>query len=177
MVQQYKVDEVGQIKERLQKAKSIILLDYKGINIEEVDMLRNRMRNAEVDYFVSKNTFIKIALNDLGITSLDPYLKGPTAVAAADIDEVAPARELAGFIKEVMADKDFPAFKIGLISGEIMEPAQLKQLAELPSKDVLIAKMLAGFNAPITGFVGVLQGIIRKFLYAVDEIAKQKENN
>jgi large subunit ribosomal protein L10 len=135
------------------------------------------MRNAEVDYFVSKNTFIKIALNELGITSLDPYLKGPTAVASADTDEVAPARELAGFIKDVMADKKFPAFKIGLISGEVMEPDQLKQLAKLPGKEVLIAQMLAGFNAPITGFVGVLQGVIRKFLYAVDEIAKQKENN
>ncbi len=177
MTQQYKIDEVSQIKERLENAKSIILLDYKGINIEEVDQLRNRMRDAKVDYFVSKNSFIKIALNDLGITILDPYLKGPTAVAATRADEVAPARELAGFIKEVMANKDFPAFKIGLVEGEIMDPDQLKQLAKLPSKDVLIAQILAGFNSPITGFVGALQGIIRKFFYAIDEIAKQKQEN
>ena len=74
MAQPYKIEEVKKIKERLEEAKSIVLVDYKGINIEEVDELRNRMRNASVDYFVSKNSFIKIALNELGITDLDESL-------------------------------------------------------------------------------------------------------
>jgi large subunit ribosomal protein L10 len=81
MIQAYKIDEVKKVKERLQNAKSIVLIDYKGINIEEVDELRNRMRNAEVDYFISKNTFIKLALNELGISELDSQLVGPTAIA------------------------------------------------------------------------------------------------
>lgn len=178
MVQAYKIDEVKKVKERLQNAKSIVLIDYKGINIEEVDELRNRMRNAEVDYFISKNTFIKLALNELGISELDSQLVGPTAIAATTIDEVAPARELAKFRKEIMEDKDFPNFKLGLVDGKVMEASELEQLAKLPSKEVLISMILQGFNAPVTGFVGVLNGILRKFVYAVDAIAKiQEEKN
>ncbi len=178
MVQPYKIEEVKKIKQRLENAKSIILIDYKGINIEEVDELRNRFRNAGVDYFISKNTFIKLALNELGVSDLDQKLVGPTAIAAALEDEVAPARELAKFKKDIMEDKEFPSFKIGLISGRIMEPSELEQLAKLPSKDILISQILQGFNSPITGLVGTLQGILRKFVFAVDAITKkQQENN
>jgi large subunit ribosomal protein L10 len=177
MVQAYKIEEVKKLKERLEGAKSIVLIDYKGINIEEVDELRNRMRNSGVDYFVSKNTLIKIALNELGIKALDESLVGPTAVAASKDDEIAPARELEKFKNDVAKEKDYPNFKVGLVANELFDAAQLKQLASLPSREELIAKILQGFNAPITGFVGVLQGIIRKFVYVVDAIAKQKEEN
>jgi len=176
MVQAYKQDAVKVIKDRLQNAKSIVLIDYKGINIEEVDELRNRMRNANVDYFISKNTFIKIALNELGIKEFDEHLKGPTAVAISKVDEVAAARELARFKKDIMTDKDFPNFKIGIVGKDLMDLVQLEKLADLPSKEVLLSMILQGFNAPITGFVGALSGILRKFIYAIDAIAKEKEN-
>ena len=177
MVQAYKTEEVKKLKERLEGAKSIVLIDYKGINIEEVDELRNRMRNSGVDYFVTKNTLIKIALNELGINALDSNLVGPTAVAASRNDEIAPARELEKFKNDVTKEKDYPSFKVGLVANELFDAAQLKQLASLPSREELLAKVLQGFNAPITGFVGVLQGIVRKFVYVVDAIAKQKEEN
>ena len=83
MVQQYKVDKVKDLVERLSSAKAIVLVDYKGINIEQVNELRARFRKDQVDYVVQKNTLIKIALNELNITGLDDYLKGPTAVASA----------------------------------------------------------------------------------------------
>ncbi|MFC1887890.1 50S ribosomal protein L10 [Candidatus Cloacimonadota bacterium] len=174
MAQAYKIEEVKQLKSRLEDAKAIVLVDYKGVNIEEVDELRNRFRNARVDYFVSKNTFIKIALNELGISDLDKDLVGPTAVAVAKDDEVAPARELVKFKKEVTKDKDFPSFKTGLISGDLFNSEQLVKLASLPGKDALISMVLQGFNAPMVGLVGALQGILRKFVYAVDAIAKEK---
>ena len=174
MVQAYKIDEVKKIRERLDNAKAIILINYKGVNIEEVNELRNRMRNAKVDYFVSKNTFIKIALNELGISDLDNHLVGPTALAVAITDEVAPARELMKFKEDITIDKDFPSFKAGLISGKVMTAEQLEKLAKLPSKEVLLSMILQGFNAPIVGLVGALQGILRKFVFVVDEIAKQK---
>ncbi|MDO9576450.1 MAG: 50S ribosomal protein L10 [Candidatus Cloacimonadales bacterium] len=175
MAQPYKIDEVKRIKERLEKAKSIVLVDYKGINIEEVDELRNRMRNAHVDYFISKNTFIKIALNELGIEGLNSKLVGPTAVAISTEDEVAPARELAKFKKDIMVDKEFPNFKVGFVSGKLMNINELEQLATLPSKEALLSMVLQGFNAPISGLVGALQGILRKFVYTVDAVTK-KEN-
>ncbi len=89
-------------------------------------------------------------------------------------DEVAPARELAKFKKEVTKDKAFPSFKMGLVTGDLFGPEQLVKLAALPGKEVLISMILQGFNAPMTGLVGVLQGILRKFVYAVDAIAKEK---
>ena len=174
MAQSYKVEEVKQIRARLEDAKAIVLIDYKGVNIEEVDELRNRFRDAQVDYFVSKNTFIRIALNELGISQLDDTLVGPTAVAATSVDEVAPARELVKFKKEVTKDKEFPSFKMGFITGDVMNPEQLIKLASLPGKEALLSMVLQGFNGPITGFVGVLQGILRKFVYAIDAIAKEK---
>ena len=177
MTQPYKIEEVKRIKERLEEAKSIILVDYKGINIEEVDELRNRMRNASVDYFVSKNSFIKIALNELGITDLDESLVGSTAVAVSKGDEVAPARELSKFKLDLMKEKDFPTFKTGYVSGKLMQAAELEQLAKLPSKEALLSMVLQGFNAPMSGIVGALQGIIRKFVYAVDAVAKKQEEN
>ena len=113
MANELKVNKVQDVTERLRDAKAIVLVDYKGINIEEVDNLRNRMRSSHVDYFVSKNTFIKRALNSLGITELDDALAGPTAIAVSKEDEITPAREISTFIKEVMADKGFPTFKVG----------------------------------------------------------------
>jgi large subunit ribosomal protein L10 len=174
MAQAYKIEEVKQLKARLEEAKAIVLVDYKGVNIEEVDELRNRFRDANVDYFVSKNTFIRIALNELGISDLDDILVGPTAVAVAKEDEVAPARELVKFKKEITKDKEFPSFKMGLISGDVFNPEQLVKLASLPGKDALISMVLQGFNAPMVGLVGVLQGVLRKFVYAVDAVAKEK---
>ena len=173
-VKEYKIKNVETIKERLDGARAIVLVDYKGINVEEVNKLRNVLRTNKVDYFVSKNTWIKIALNQMGITSLDSYLVETTAVAVSKIDEVAPARVFKKFVETELEKKEICSFKVGLIGGDIYNATQLKQLAELPSKEELVAKVLYGFNAPITGLVGVLGGIVRKFVYAVDAIAKQK---
>lgn len=173
-MQAYKIDIVKGLKERLDGAKAIVVIDYKGINIEEVNKLRRRFRENNVDYFVAKNTFIKIALNELGITELDDYLAGPTAIAVCKEDEVSPAREMSKFIKEVMEEKGFPKFKAGYVDGAVMNVAELDQLAKLPTKEELIAKVMYGFNAPITGFVGVMSGILRKFAYALNALAENK---
>jgi large subunit ribosomal protein L10 len=174
MVQAYKLDIVKDLKERLQDAKAIVLVDYKGINIEEVNQLRNRFRNEKVDYLVQKNTLIKIALNDLGIQSLDEYLVGPTALAICKSDEVAPARVVIKFLKEVMEEKEFPKFKAGYVSGNLLDASQMMVLAKLPSREELLAKLLGSAQAPISRLLGVTQGIIRKFVYAVDAVAKNK---
>lgn len=174
MVQSVKYDIVKDLTERLSSAKAIVLVDYKGINIVQVNQLRNRFRESQADYFVQKNTLIKIALNSLGITELDPYLQGPTAVAVSKLDEVSPAREIIKFLKEVMEDKSYPSFKAGYIAGHLFRAAELTALAKLPSREELLAKVLFGMNAPLSNFVSINQGIIRKFVYAVDAIAKKQ---
>lgn len=174
MVQAYKLDIVKDLKERLQDAKAIVLVDYKGINIEEVNQLRNRFRSEQVDYLVQKNTLVKIALNDMGITDLDEYLVGPTALAICKSDEIAPARVLVKFVKDIMEDKGFPKFKAGFVAGSLLDGKQMLALAKLPSREELLAKFMGSAQAPLSRFVGVTQGIIRKFVYAVDAVAKTK---
>jgi len=177
MVQAYKLDIVKDLKERLQDAKAIVLVDYKGINIEEVNQLRNRFRTEQVDYLVQKNTLVKIALHDIGITDLDDYLVGPTALAICKNDEIAPARVIVKFLKEIMEDKEFPKFKAGFVSGSLLDANQMLALAKLPSRNELLARLLGSAQAPLSRFVGVTQGIIRKFVYAVDAVAKNKSQN
>jgi len=173
-IKEYKVKTVENIKQRLDDARAIVLVDYKGINVEEVNNLRNKLRAEKVDYFIAKNTWIKIALNQLNITDLDDFLKGPTAIAVSKQDEVAPARILKKFVETDLEKRDICSFKIGLVGKTLFNKQQLNQLAELPSKQELMAKVLYGLNAPIQGFVGVLSGIVRKFVLVVDAIAKQK---
>ena len=174
MVQSIKYHIVTDLTARLSGAKAIVLVDYKGINIEQVNQLRNRFRESQVDYFVQKNTLIKIALNGLGITELDPYLNGPTAVAVCKMDEVSPARALTKFLKEVMENKNYPSFKGGYIAGHIFDAVELTALAKLPSREELLAKVLSCMNAPLSNFVSINQGIIRKFVYALDAIVKKQ---
>ena len=173
MVKHSKKDIVANLKERLEGAKAIVLVDYKGINVEQVNALRNNFRAAKVDYLVQKNTLLKIALNDLGITDLDAYLACPTAVAVCKTDEVAPARTVVKFVKEVMEEAPFPSFKAGYVSGHLFNATELAALAKLPSREELLAKVLGSATAPISNFVNLTQGIIRKFVYALDAIAKK----
>ncbi|HAN40315.1 MAG TPA: 50S ribosomal protein L10 [Candidatus Cloacimonetes bacterium] len=170
MVQSVKYDIVTHLKERFSGAKAIVLVDYKGINVEQVNQLRRRFRAENVDYFVQKNTLIKLALNDLGITELDAHLIGPTAIAVCHEDEVAPTRVLVKFNKEVMDNAGFPSFKAGYVAGALLDAKQLTALAAMPSRDELLAKILGSAQAPITNFLSISQGIIRKFIYAVQAI-------
>lgn len=162
MVQSYKVDLVKDLKERLDSAKAIVLVDYKGINVEEVNELRKRFRNNDVDYFVQKNTLVKIALNQLGIDGLDTYLEGPTGVAVCKTDEISAAREMATFVREVMEDKPFPTFKAGLVDGVIYLQEDLEKLSKIPSRDELLAKMFGSLKAPISSFVRLIDAIATK---------------
>lgn len=162
MVQPYKKSLVSEIKVRLEGAKAIVLVDYKGINIEEVDQLRKRFRNNDVDYFVQKNTLVKIALNELGIKDLDSYLKGPTGVAVCKSDEISAAREMANFVKEVMDEKPFPTFKAGLVDGVLYLEEDLSKLSKIPSRDVLLARMFGSMKAPISSFVRLIDAIAKK---------------
>lgn len=162
MVQSYKVDLVKDLKVRLDSAKAIVLVDYKGINIEEVNELRKRFRNNDVDYFVQKNTLVKIALNQLGIDGLDAYLEGPTGVAVCKTDEISAAREMATFVREVMEDKPFPTFKAGLVDGVIYLQEDLEKLSKIPSRDELLAKMFGSMKAPISSFVRLIDAIATK---------------
>ncbi len=161
---------VQEIKEKLQNAQSVVLYDYRGLTVAEVTELRNLCRAQGVEYAVLKNTMINLAANELNIAGLAEYLKGPTAVAFGTNDAVAPAKILTEYVKKVKKT----SIKGGVVDGQVIDAVGVSALAELPPKEVLIAKMMGSLNAPITGFVGVLSATLRSLVYAIDAVRKQK---
>ncbi|MDD4134225.1 MAG: 50S ribosomal protein L10 [Eubacteriales bacterium] len=170
---QGKVQKVSEIAERLKNARSMVMVDYKGITVEEINALRGKFREAGVEYVVLKNTLVRRAMDDAGITELDHLLVGPSAFAFGMKDEVGPAKVIAEFIEQSKADK--MTIKAGLVSGKVVDVDAVMALSKLPPKEVLIAKMMGSLNAPVTNFVGVLSATLRSLVYAVDAVRKQKE--
>jgi large subunit ribosomal protein L10 len=165
-----KAQVVAEIKERFQNSTGVVLADYRGLTVSEVTQLRAQLRQAGVEYRVLKNTLVRRAANEVGIEGLDPYLEGPTAVAFS-ADPVAPAKVLADFAKTA---KTF-TIKGGVVEGKVIDLAGVKALADLPSREVLLAQVLRGMQAPLAGMANVLQGPIRKMGYALEEVRKLKE--
>jgi len=170
-----KQETVAEIKERFKSAKSVVLVDYRGVNVAQVTELRRQFRAAGVDYVVLKNTLVQRAVDDLKITDLDQYLTGPSAFAFGVNDPVAPAKVLTEFITKTKNDSLRP--KAAYIDGAVFGPEGVKALSELPPKEVLIARMMGSLNAPITNFVGALSAILRSVVFAIDAIRKQKEES
>lgn len=163
--------EVAAIREKLERAQSVVLVDYRGLTVAEVTELRNLFRAQNVEYQVLKNTLVRRAANDLGITGLDDVLNGPTALAFSMENPGAGAKVLRDFAAKTKKSE----VKAGLLGTEVLDKDGVKALADLPSKEELIAKMMGSLNAPITNFVGVLSAVLRNFVYALDAVRKKKE--
>ncbi|HHU48324.1 MAG TPA: 50S ribosomal protein L10 [Clostridiales bacterium] len=162
---------VAEIKQKLADSSSAILIDYRGLTVEEVTQLRSEFRKNDVDYKVYKNTLTELAAKELGMDDLTPFLKGPTAIAFGVKDPVAPAKILTEGMKKLKKMQ----FKVGVVDGRIIDVNGIKALAELPSREELIAKMLGSMNAPISGLVNVLGGTMRSLLYALNAVKESKE--
>ena len=169
-----KLAEVARIKEELTTAKGVVFADYRGITVAQDTVLRRKMREAGVQYRVVKNTMTRIAAKEAGIEGLEQYLEGLTVMAYSMEDAVAPAKLVSEFIKETKS-KTYQ-IKAGIIDGKAIGADDVKALADLPPREVLIAKMLGSMQSPITGFVNVLQGNIRNLVYALEAVRKQKES-
>lgn len=157
-VLELKQQQVAAIKEKISAAQSIVIIDYMGLNVAEDTAFRKDMRNAGVDYQVLKNRLVKRAFNDLGYTQFDEALNGPTAVAFSDTDAVAPAKIIVDNMKKLNKMKA----KCGMVEGEFLDEAGVKQIASIPSREILIAKMLGSMQSPITGLAVCLNKIAEK---------------
>lgn len=165
---------VAELKEKLSATKGAVLTNYRGLTVAQDTKLRRKLREAGVEYRVVKNTLTRIAADQSGVSELDPYLEGPTAIALSFSDPVAPAKIISDFLKETKTQ--VLEIKAGLVEGKVIDADGVKALASLPSREVLIAKALAGMQSPIVGFVNVLQGNIRNLVYALEAVRKQKES-
>lgn len=161
---------VAEVKDKLSQAKGIVLTDYRGLTVAQVTKLRAQLREAGIEYKVLKNTMVRRAANELGLSGLDPFLEGPTAVAFGVEDPVAPAKILTEFAK---TNKNLE-IKAGIVEGKVISLDGVKALADLPPREVLLAKLLGAMQSPLVGMANVLQGPIRKLGYALEEVRKLK---
>lgn len=155
---QLKQAKVQEIKEKMEKAEAVVLADYQGLTVEEDTQLRKNFREAGVEYKIYKNTLVALAAKELGIEGLEQYLKGPVSIAMSYDDATAPARILNDFAK----DHKKLELKAGLVQGTVYDETKIKEVASIPPKEVLIAKLLGSLKAPMSNFVYLLNAIKEK---------------
>jgi large subunit ribosomal protein L10 len=166
-----KAAKVAELKELLSGSKGVVLVNYCGLTVAEDTDLRRKMREAGVKYMVAKNTFVRIAAKDAGIEGLEGMLEHNTALAFSAEDPVAPAKIASEFAKDHKALE----IKGGILDGKVIGLDEIKALAELPSREELLAKLVGSMQAPISGFVNVLHGTLRNLVYVLDAVRQKKE--
>jgi large subunit ribosomal protein L10 len=161
---------VDELKQSIEKSAVVVLTQYVGINADQVTDLRRKLREQNVEYKVFKNTLAKRALDDLGFSECVAHMEGPTAWAFCE-DPVAPAKILKNFGKEVK----FVQMTGGILDGKVISTAELDVLANLPSREQLLAQVVGTIAAPLRNLVGVLSATPRNLVNVLDQIKKQKE--
>lgn len=161
---------VSELTEKIKGASALYYTDFSGLNVKSMTDLRRRFRRAGVEYVVIKNTLALRAVNESGLTG--ERLKGPTGIVVGT-DPVAAAKVLTDFAKE---NEQRPAVKGGLLEGRAIDPAQVKQLAALPSREQLLAELGAGMMSPMAAFAGALNGLLYMFVGALEALKTQRES-
>lgn len=146
---------VEEIKENLKDAKTVVLVDYRGLTVDQDTKLRKSLREAGVIYKVYKNTMVKLAIDGTDFDSIKEDLEGPTAVAVSKTDATAAARVLAKFAKENPALE----IKSGIVEGTYYDAAGLAKIATIPSREELLSKFLGSIQSPIANFARVIKQI------------------
>ncbi|MGI6684277.1 MAG: 50S ribosomal protein L10 [Bacillota bacterium] len=164
-----KKQEISEIGKYMGESSITVLTDYRGLDVAEVTELRAKLREAGIKYKVAKNTLIKLAAHELDVSDLDKYLEGPTAVAFS-ADPVSLAKILVDFSK---THRNLE-IKTGLLERKLVGVDDIKELAKLPGREVLLAQVVGAMQSPMYGFAGSLAGLLRKFVYALDQIKEQK---
>ena len=167
-----KIKKVEELNGIFLKAKSAVLANYQGIEAPELTQLRSHMRSRAIDFRVIKNTLARQAAKNTPFELLDEEFSGPVSLVVSFDDAVAPARALAEFSKLGAAKN--PKVICGVVEGKKVSPEQVKAMADLPSKEVLISQLLATMNGPTTNFVGALSGVLRKLVGTLEAIKEKK---
>ena len=149
---------VAEISEAIKEAQSVVLVDYRGLTVEQDTNLRKQLREAGVTYKVYKNTMMNFAFKGTDFEGLAPYLEGPSAMAISTTDATAPARILAKFAKDAKALE----IKAGVVEGNVYDAAGMQAISQIPSRDELISKLLGSLQSPITNFARVMNQLAEK---------------
>lgn len=155
-----KKERVAQLVEMLKNSAAGVLVDYKGITVEEDTKLRKELREAGVSYFVEKNTILRFALKEAGLDGITNVLEGTTAIAISNDDQTAPARILGKFAEDCKDEKFF--LKAGYIGKDVYDEAGVKALSKIPSRETLLAQLVGSLQGPIQKLAATLQAVVDK---------------
>jgi large subunit ribosomal protein L10 len=164
-----KQEMVTALATRLRRSPTVYVADFTGLDVAKLTQLRRRLRQAGTEFVVVKNTLAARALGDAQVQGLGA-LTGPTGLVLAGTDPVAAAKVLADFAKEF----ERPAIKVGLVDGKAVTPQQVRRLAALPAKTELLAQLGGALQAPLTGFVGALHGVLLNLVGALEALRAQR---
>jgi large subunit ribosomal protein L10 len=165
-----KVAVVTEVRERLAAADAAILTEYRGLGVKQLATLRRSLREAGGDYRIYKNTLVRFAARDLGLGELETMLVGPTAIAFVEGDAVAVAKALRDFART----NPNLVVKGGLLGSRALSAADAGALAEIPPRDVLLARLAGGLAAPMVQFAGLLQALPRNLAYGLQALIDSK---
>jgi large subunit ribosomal protein L10 len=171
MARPEKVAAVETIADWFKNARSVVLNDFTGLDVDKISQLRRLCRENNVEYHVVKNTLAKLGVKQTDAAELDPYFEGPTAVAISRLSENEAAKVLGDFAKE----HELPKFKAGYVDGNVIDATAVLALSKMPSREVMLSMLLAGIMGPGNGIVGVLQGPLRNLVNVLNQIKEQKE--
>lgn len=167
---QQKEDLVVKFSDKLNRANSIVFVDYQGLTMAQLSDIRSKLAEIGAELTVTKNNLLKIALKEQKIELSDDILKGPIATLFGFADEIAPIKVVAKELK----DLKIGSIKAGILDGELLDQYAVVKLSQLPSKDELRAKIVGSLASPLYGMVNVLQGNLRNLVYALEQIRKSK---
>ncbi|AKM83325.1 50S ribosomal protein L10 [Candidatus Woesebacteria bacterium RIFOXYC1_FULL_31_51] len=170
MNKQDKIDLVVSLSSKLKKAKSLVLVNYVGLSVSSQQILKGRLKEVNSNMVVVKNTLIKRAGIDAGISKdvlTDEVLSGQTAIVISEGDAIAPIQIIGKFAKEF----SIPQFKVGIVEGSFQDKDSLTKLSNLPNKDILLSQVLRSLMSPSYGLIGVLQGNLQKLIYVLKEVS------
>ena len=166
-----KVEIVEELSKKISEAKSVFLTDFTGLNVQEISELRRSLKGASVEYQVVKNTLARLSVKSAGYDDLLEFLDGPTALAFGTDDPAAPAR----IMKEFRKSNEKLKFKACLFDGVLLGVDRIDEIANLPTKEVLLARLLGSLNSPLTNLVCSLNGILTQLVTVIDAVKKQTE--
>lgn len=166
------INSVKELSVKLDKAKAIYFTDYLGLDVVSVTKLRKNFAEKDVEFTVAKNTLIKLAAKEVGISGIDKFLEGPTAIAFSYDDPTGPAR----VIKEFLKDFDKPSVKGMIFDGEIFTSDQFDKIANLSSKEQLLSKLVGMLNSPMSKLSSVLNSSVSGLLGRLTQLNSKKGN-
>lgn len=167
-----KMETVARYKELFEQAESYFVADYQGLNVADMTDLRRKLRENNIRFLIGKNTLFRLAAIDAEVTGMEPHLEGPTAIAFTGDDPAVAAKILHDSYK----DRELPVMKAFWLDGVPFDGSEIKRLADLPTREVLLGQVITAVEAPLTELVASLDGFFRELVGTIDALAQAKQD-